>query len=270
VTRAALGTTWIAVFLLMGAGAGAADLEDIRNRGEFRVLAADDETPLWFSFRDDGEPGFEREVLAGFARVQKLKLVLVPVVRWDDAIPDLVKGRGDVLAGINATEARRKLIDFSDELLPAKHVVVTRAPHALVRTTEQLRSERVAVAAGTTWWDAVAAAGVPPSRIVKVDDAAQSFAALREGKATATVLDVLDFFFERRKDRTLEMGMTLGDTLSSSWAVRKTDPMLRQALNQYLRDLRNSAAWSRIVVKYFGEDALAVLGRAGANTLRPN
>jgi ABC-type amino acid transport substrate-binding protein len=229
------------------------------------VLAADDESPLWFSFRDDGEPGFEREVLAGFARVQKLKLVLVPVVRWEDAISDLVKGRGDVLAGINATEARRKLIDFSDELLPAKNVVVTRAPRAPVRTAKQLQSERVAVAPGTTWWDAVEAAGVPPSRILKVDDAAQSFAALREGKATATVLDLVDFFFERRTDRALEMGMTLGEPLSSSWAVRKADLRLRGALNEYLRDLRNSPAWSRLVVKYFGEDALAVLGRAGAN-----
>ncbi len=62
----------------MAVGAGAADLEDIRTRGELRVLAADDEAPLWFSFKEDGEPGFEREVLAGLARVQKLKLVLVP------------------------------------------------------------------------------------------------------------------------------------------------------------------------------------------------
>jgi hypothetical protein len=61
---------------------GAADLGDPSQKGEFRVLAADDENPLWFSFREDAEPGFEREVLAGFARVQKLKLVLVPVVRW--------------------------------------------------------------------------------------------------------------------------------------------------------------------------------------------
>ena len=47
--------------------------------------------------------------------------------------------------------------------------------------------------------------------------------------------------------------------------MRKSDPALRQALNAYLKDLRNSPAWSRIIVKYFGEDALAVLGRADAN-----
>jgi hypothetical protein len=43
------------------------------------------------------------------------------------------------------------------------------------------------------------------------------------------------------------------------------DAALRQALNAYLRDLRQSPAWSRLIVKYFGEDALAVLGRRPAN-----
>jgi ABC-type amino acid transport substrate-binding protein len=252
----------IALLLLMAAGAEAADLEDIRKRGELRVLAADDESPLWFSFKSEGEPGFEKEVLAGFARVHKLKFTLVPVVRWEEAIPDLVSGRGDVLAGINTTGARRKLIEFSDELLPAKNVVVTRKPRSPVRTLERLRAERVAVAPATTWWDAVVAARVPAAQVVKVDDAAEAFASLREGKATATVLDLVDFFFERRKDPALEMGMTLGDTLSSSWGVRKSDPALREALNAYLRDLRKSQTWSRLIVKYFGEDALAVLGRA--------
>jgi ABC-type amino acid transport substrate-binding protein len=254
------------VAILSGAVPGSAmDLDQIRSRGTLRVLAADDGSPLWFSFQDQGEPGFEREILVRFARVNKLQFELVQVAHWDDAIPALVGGRGDVLAGINATEARRKQIEFSDELLPAKNVVVTRKPHARVLSLEQLRVERLAIAPSTTWWDAALGAGVPAGHLVKIAAADQAFAALREGKATATVIDLLDFFFERRKDPALEMGMTLGEPLSSSWGVRKTDPALRQALNAYLRELRSSPAWSRLIVKYFGEDALAVLGRGSAS-----
>jgi len=54
--------------------------------------------------------------------------------------------------------------------------------------------------------------------------------------------------------------MTLG-VLSSAWAVRKTDPRLRRALDAYLVALRRSPNWSRLLVTYFGEDAPAVLGR---------
>ena len=54
--------------------------------------------------------------------------------------------------------------------------------------------------------------------------------------------------------------MTLGGALSSAWAVRKTDVQLRRALDAYLVALRRSPNWSRLLVKYFGEDAPAVLG----------
>jgi len=258
------GMRLVSPLLLLTVAAGAADLDTITKRGSLRVLAADDENPRWFSFKDDGEPGFEREVLAGFARAQKLKLELVPILRWDDAIPDLLRGRADILAGLNTTEARRKLVDFTDELLPAKNVVVTRKPRKAVGTVDQLRSERVAVSPGTTWSEAAASAGVPPAHLVSVESAAEGFAALREGRASAAVVDIVDFLFERRADPALELGMTLGEPLSSAWGLRKTDASLLQALNSYLAELRKSPAWSRLVVKYFGEDALVALGRTGA------
>ncbi len=43
--------------------------------------------------------------------------------------------------------------------------------------------------------------------------------------------------------------------------MRKEDGDLKRALDAYLTDLRRSAGWSRLVVKYFGDEALQVLGR---------
>jgi ABC-type amino acid transport substrate-binding protein len=37
---------------------------------------------------------------------------------------------------------------------------------------------------------------------------------------------------------------------------------LRSALDDYLANVRRSPSWSRLVVQYFGDQALAVLGRA--------
>jgi polar amino acid transport system substrate-binding protein len=239
-----------------------ADLEEIRARGTLRVLAADDESPMWFSTVDGPTPGFEREVLEGFARLHQLKFVVVPIVRWEEALPDLLKGKGDLLAGLNQTEARRKVIDFTTELLPARNVVVTLGPR-VVRTLDEFRRERVAVVPQTTWWDAAVAAGVPATRLLSVPDVPGAIQALREDQAGAAVIDVVDFFFERRKDPELKLGPTLGAATSSVWGVRKEDPQLRRALDLYLEGLRKSPAWSRLVVKYFGEDALAILGRGG-------
>jgi hypothetical protein len=50
--------------------------------------------------------------------------------------------------------------------------------------------------------------------------------------------------------------------LSAAWGLRPQDRELREALDGYLRLKKQSASWSRLVVKYFGADALAILDRA--------
>ena len=251
--------------LAAGAGLGlvpplGADFAEIKARGVIRVLCSD-EDPVWFAVEAGPNPGFEREPLEAFARLHKLRFEAVVLKRWEDAIPDLLKGRGDVIAGINDTEARRQRIAFTDELVPSRHLVVTRAPHRVVRTLEELRTERIGVVAETTWADAVATAGVPPGQVEKVASVAASLEGLRTGRFTATVLDISDFLLQRRADAGLQDGLTLGGAVSSAWGVRKTDPQLRSRLNDFLKNLKQGPAWSRLVVRYFGPDALRILGR---------
>jgi ABC-type amino acid transport substrate-binding protein len=243
-------------------GVTAADLDAIAARGALRVLVGAGEEPVWFGLKGGDAPGFEREVLEGFARLHKLRFEAVVVEDWAEAIPTLLQGHGDLLAGVNDTPARRRQVDFTAELLPARNVVVTRRPQAPVLTAGELRAARFAVVPHTTWAEALEKAGVPASRRVAVEDVEAAFDALRAGRATATVTDVLDFLLQRRRDGDLQAGMALGGALSSAWAVRKTDPQLRRALDAYLVALRAGPNWSRLLVKYFGEDAPAVLGRA--------
>jgi ABC-type amino acid transport substrate-binding protein len=263
--RVLLGAVLASLAAIVPAPAPAADFAEVRSRGAIRVLAATDENPEWFSARASERPGFEREVLEGFARIHKLRFEVVGVPRWDEAIPMLMQKKGDLLAGINDTEARRKLIDFTTELLPARHVAVTRKPRKPVANAADLRTLSLAVVPDTTWAEAVAKAGVPASQVVSVAGVPEALAALKSGRASAAVVDILDFLQARRKDPELELGVTLGAALSSAWGVRKSDPELRRALDAYLAEFRRSAGWSRLVVKYFGSDAPAALGRGGPN-----
>ena len=257
---------WRAVFraalvLALALPVAAGDLAAIRARGSLRVLAAADEDPVWFSQRSGPQPGFEREVLEGFARVQKLSFEVVPVPHWDEAIPMLQREAGDVLGGISVTPERRQKVDFTIELLPARSIVVTRRPKAKIRSLAELRAARVAVVPGTVWADAVDKAGVPAARIQRVADVAEAMEAIRIGHADATVTGVVDFFLQRRLYPELEAGLALGEPTSSAWAVRKGSPELRQALDAYLTQLRHGPNWSRLLVRYFGADAPAILGR---------
>jgi ABC-type amino acid transport substrate-binding protein len=249
--------------LLLGLVPGVrADFAEIASKGTLVILVSADENPAWFSLKASGPPGFERSVLEGFARLHKLRLDVAPVQRWEDAIPDLLKGRGDVIAGMNDTPARRQHIDFTAELVPSQHVVVNRKPRSAIQTVEELRAARVGVIPGTTWAEAVAAAGVPSSQVRSYEDVEKSLEALRSAQITATVMDVADFLLQRRADTDLQDGMNLGPGLSGAWGVRKSDPNLRHQLDDYLENLKKSPTWSRVVVEYFGEDALRLLGRS--------
>ena len=68
-----LGLAGLAL-VLGDARGGGADFAEIRTRGMLRVLVSADENPAWFSVSPGPAPGFEREVLEGFARLHKLEL----------------------------------------------------------------------------------------------------------------------------------------------------------------------------------------------------
>ena len=113
---------------------------------------------------------------------------------------------------------------------------------------------------GTRMGDALAAAGVK-----QVDDSILPGgvpSALREGKATAAVDGLESALVAARRDPELQIGLFVGSPESLAYAVRKTSPQLLAALNEYLTNVRRTATWNRLVVKYFGTSAPEILRRA--------
>ena len=229
-----------------------------------KVLVAADEVEETFSFRPGEAPGLERELIEGFSRLHKLEMKPVPVKDFSDIIPALLRGDGDVILAINDTPARRKQIDFTREVLPSRHVVVTRKPDGAITTLDALRAARVGVSFGTTWAEAATAAGVPASKLVDLGDIKAILSGLRTRRITAAVITLADLTLALRTDPDLQPGMFLGQAGSAAWAVRKGDPELRRALDEHLDNSRKTGSWSRLVVKYYGAGALQVLDRAGA------
>ncbi len=61
---------------------------------------------------------------------------------------------------------------------------------------------------------------------------------------------------------SLELGLFLGPPSQFAWGVRRDDTALRSALNDHLALARNSGAWRRLVIRYFGDAAVDMLKRA--------
>jgi len=260
-----LGSSWrmpLAVLLMTSATSSAGDLSEIRQAGELRVIVAADEQPELFNMSSAGQPGIERELIEGFTRLQKLKLVPVSVPRYRERVPALLEERGDVILGIIATPARREVIQLTSEVMPSRWVVVTHEPHRVVESVTQLREEKVGILAGTTTWLKVTTdAGVPDESIARLNDVEAVVEALRSEQITATVMSISDYGLAKRKHPRLQAGLAVGGTSSAAWGVRKQDTELLRALNEYITSVRKTPTWSRLVVKYFGEETLLVLGK---------
>lgn len=151
-------------------GAAAADLAEIKQRGSLRVLAVvDTREPESFSLKSATAPGFDVEILLGFAKAQKVELKVVPAAGWAGLLAALLEGKGDMVAGrFAATPQRRRLVEFTQEVFPTRPYVVTRKPHPGVSNTEALKSEKVGTIAGTSMYEALLAQGLVPGREIRI------------------------------------------------------------------------------------------------------
>ncbi len=242
----------------------AADLPEVLRRGTLRALVVVSEEEAYFvSSKPGAPPGFDAEVLQGFARLHKVKLDIVPVGGWDALIPSLLKGKGDLIAGgFTDTESRRRQIEFTAEVFPTRSVAMTRKPRPVVSRVDELRAEEVGTIKGTFMLEDIAAAGV-----TGIDDGIATGglpAALKAGRITAAVDGLEAALVAQSRDKDLQLGLFLGKPSSLAYGVRKEEAALRAALNEYIGNLRRTPTWGRLVVKYFGEAAPEILRRARA------
>ena len=112
--RAWLSLGLLSVSLSAAAAEAPAPAPAFGDKGVLRVLRMDARPDDPFFNLSDERPGFDRELLEGFARLYKLRLEIVTVPSWEDLVPALLGKKGDIAAGrFTVTPARAKVIAFT-------------------------------------------------------------------------------------------------------------------------------------------------------------
>ena len=244
--------------LLTASLAGGGELE-LRKPGLLQVIVVDG-SPAFFRLKGAGEPGLDREILDGFARLHGLSVKAVAAPGWGALVPWLVEGRGDVIAGgVTETPARAQKIAFTGEVMPTRQVLVTRKPTRVLATLDDLRHEKVGTVKGSSMAETLQAAGIDFDSGIPSGGVPE---ALRSGRATATLSGIEDALLYQRDDASIQIGGFVGAPGSLAFGVRKDAPQLNAALDQYIANLRRTPTWGRLIVKYFGDRAPELLKRA--------
>jgi membrane-bound lytic murein transglycosylase MltF len=269
-----------ALFSLAACGAaGAAEILDMRGPGEkgadasaviYRTTQTDtsDLGPekrairvlVHFSrtkfFVANGVPrGFEHDLLKQFEtfhnRSTKRGEVRIPVifipVRFDQLLPMLREGRGDVAAGLlTITDARRQRVAFT---LPyvrnVSEVVVAHADAPLVNSVEELGGRKVHVLRGSSFAERLRElnrgmwrSGRPRIRIVEMPSDTTTEDLLEMVNAGIVQYAMADDYMGRLWAKVLPSLRVLDVRLSEgndiAWAVRHNNPRLLRALNDFI------------------------------------
>jgi len=259
-------STWVAaLWVAAPVLAIAAPAPAPRPDGEvLRVLVVPDGTRSEFVSAEPKavNPGFERELLEGFAKSRKRHVEVTGAKSWDDLVPALEEGRGDLIAGhFTRTADREQHMTFTDGILPTRTVVITRKPRPAVITLEELRKVKIGAVKASASLESLQDAGVPPAHITEGTQE-EMVDLLRSGKVDAIARAAPLAILNQREDPALQLGVFVGPPSQFAWGVRKSDTALRDALNEHLQLARRTGAWNRLVVKYFGQAAIEILKQA--------
>jgi polar amino acid transport system substrate-binding protein len=176
---------------------------------------------------------------------------------YDGLIPALTTGKIDMAAAaINATEERRKVVDFSDVYQVADASVVVKAGNKdSLRDLAGLKGRSIGVQLGTTEDSYLTNSGLGADirRYQKVDDAVNEVAL---GRIDGVLLDspvAISYADNEKFKGSIEISfkeMINGPEEGFSLAVRKGDAGFVEALNKALRELQDSGELDALKEKY--------------------
>lgn len=218
------------------------DLAAIKERGQIRFIVPsfDQEASLpGGEIRNQGVPVLAYQALAEeYARSLNLRPVWVYVETFDDLMPALMAGRGDVVVtNFTHTRARAKRVSFSRPLAFVNEVLISRRADPLISLV-RLAEINIAIGAGTAYQESLDTLSLrQPLNYTLMPSSfsdADLMALVANHRADATVMDSDAAVALLRQFPDLMAGPTVRKNRHIAWAVRKDSRSLLDDLNLFL------------------------------------
>jgi membrane-bound lytic murein transglycosylase MltF len=251
-----------------------ADLSDMRKRGIIRVLVTYKKTD-YFVVKGQ-QRGFEYELMEQYERFinkehkkgqLRFDIVYIPVP-FENLLPSLVEGRGDIAAaGLTVTSKRKEKVAFTAPYVEdVSEIVVTHKSDDSIHSVDDLSGRIVYVLSSSSYVqhlielsDKFKKAGRPPVYIVESDPylATEDILELvNAGIVDVTVADdhIARLWANVLPDITLHKDISINSGGDIAWAVRKNNPELLANLNDFLRNHKKGTELGNVLFKRYYEN----------------
>jgi membrane-bound lytic murein transglycosylase F len=244
------------------------DLPQILKRGKIVVLAENSSTS-YFIYRGK-KMGFEYEILREFAEEIGVDLEVKTVDNLDEINRLLNEGEGDIVAcNYTITKERKEEIDFSIPFIRTSQVLIQRKPDGWESMSKeeirkkilvdpiQLARKKIYVWNESSYYqrllhlqeeigDTILIQGETGE--VSGEDLIEQ---VSEGKIDYTVVEKNIAQVNRRFFDNIDIDLEISVRQRIGFAIRKTSPLLKARLNQWLGKYMSNASFNYMKHKYF-------------------
>jgi len=240
IAEAAIGSGFATVIFLIA----------IKKRGVLIMLTYPHSR--FFYYDDKGRPaGFDYDILSLFARKLGIELEVRQVQDWQELIPQLISGKGDVIgAGMTRLDERMKQICFSDGYFSTKVVIVTNRENTALSSLSDLKGKIVTSVKDTSYLSALQSIeGIEID--TNFSDPNTLLQAVSEGRINTVAVDLPEALIGHIFYPNLKNVDTITGLQQYGYGVSKDKPELLAELNSFLKEINEDGTYQKAYSKYF-------------------
>ncbi len=230
------------------------DLPGLKARRRLRMITRNN--AMTYFIHRGRQVGFEHELIKEFAARHDLRLDIVIPDSHADLLTYLNEGRGDIVAAaMTITEERRAQAAFTRPYNEVDELVVVRADDNSITGLQDLAGRTVHVRQSSSFYTTLMAVkdSIENLQVALLPDSFETediLAAVEEGRYDITLCDSNLLDVELAYGRQLKVAFSIKPTVLG-WAVRKDNPALLAALNQYVQEEKGGLFFNMMKKRYF-------------------
>ena len=230
-------------------------LEKIQKNGKLVVGLSADYAPYEFHYIDENGKdvigGFDVDIANEIANKIGVNLV-IQEMDFDALVSALPAGKVDlVISGMNPTEERAKVVDFSEVYYNSKHGILVRAEDAdKYQTFADLEGAKVGVQLGSTQ-EKIAKTEIPNVNLQQLSNINNLILELKAGKVDAIVMEKPVAEMAVKSNPELAVGKPIYEeqTGGNAVGIAKNNPQLLAKVNEVITELNESGKMDEYIAK---------------------
>lgn len=230
-------------------------LQQIQDKGMLTVAMEGTWAPWTYHDANDNLVGFDVEVARKIAEKLGVEVTFVEG-EWDGLFAGLDSGRYDmVINGVEITDERAEKYDFSEPYGYIRTALIVANDNEDIKTFEDLNGKTTTNSMASTYMTLAESYG---ATVTPVDSLDQTLDLVVAGRVDATLNAEVSFYdyMNVHPDAPVKIVALTDDASHVSIPIRKEEATatFRAAVDQAIKELKESGELAEISIKYFGSD----------------